>query len=422
MTTEFLQFLYMYGCGARGISPKPCEEFDLNKIIEISGRHNAFDFVFLAINKLRESGELWGISDDAFAALNKRFLASYSSNYARRASVLKVLGQLEKSQVPYRVIKGIVLSELYSEPVVRVSCDTDVLVNPEDEKDLISRFKTMGFEFEVEKEESHHSVCRHPLAGMFEIHHRLYDEIFDDSWFENKFGLTEKPIKILAGDTMLTTVGITDGFIFNLLHLIKHFLLTGTSAQQIMDVLLYAKKYNDEIDWKRTFDILNQLKYYKFFGGVLTIGTEYFGFSASDFPHFVIDKNAADNILSDLEEGGAYGALERSERDKFYHAYTAERLKKEHKNVSYEKYVAEKKHISLVTKLFSRPSVLYARYPFVGRHHWLLPIGWIMRWCGGIRLFAQKKLTIGEYISIMPDKHNEVINQRMDKVRELDMF
>ena len=418
MTKDFIDFLKLY---SYGIVDRECEqfEFDIDSVCKIARNQDASGIIYYAINRLY--GNKFE-NNETYKACNRIFLMEYVSSVKKRNALLLVLKKLNEKGIKYRVLKGVCLGSLYPEPAIRKSVDVDILADREFISPIVDELKGMGFVAEQERDDTHHICCFNPVAGSFEVHHMLYDECFDEAWFESKFSPIEDTLFVDIDGVSVPTLGVTDGLIFDFLHLIKHFLLTGTTVQQISDILLYIKKYKDQICWERANKLFAELRYDIFFYGLLTIGRRYMNFNESDLPDFVENVNSANCILYDLETGGAYGHLQRKERDKFYHRYTKDRFDAEKKGISYEKYIAEKKHITIIDKIFSRKSKLEQKYIFLKKHSWLLPVAWILRWIDGAKRIAVGKVKVKEYARIMPNSDNEVINERMKIVNELNML
>ncbi len=418
MTKDFIDFLKLY---SYGIIDRECEqfEFDIDSVCKIARNQDASGIICYAINRLY--GNKFE-NNETYKACNRIFLMEYANSLKKRSIIIPILKSLNDKGIEYKVLKGLCLSSLYPDPVIRKSVDVDLLADRKFIPEIIKELQKIGFVAETERDDTHHIGCMHPMAGSFEVHHMLYDECFDESWFESKFSPEEDTIFVDVNGAEIPTMGLTDGLIFDFLHMIKHFLLTGTTVQQISDILLYIRKYNKEICWDRVLKLLSDLRYDTFFYGVLTIGTEYMNFSENDLPLFEKNLKAAESILSDLETGGAYGHLQRKERDKFYHRYTKDRFDAEKKGISYEQFIARKKHFTIIDRIFSRKTKLEQKYVFLKKHPWLLPVAWVLRWIDGIKRFASGRVRIKEYARIMPDENNEVINERMKIVNDLNML
>ena len=96
-----------------------------------------------------------------------------------------------------------------------------------------------GFEIEIRAKSANHDECFHKTLGALELHVSLYYDIMQDVWFDNREMVVEECRRV--GE--INALGITDGYIYTLLHAVKHFLSNGLCVKQIMDVLLYEKTY-----------------------------------------------------------------------------------------------------------------------------------------------------------------------------------
>ena len=150
---------------------------------------------------------------------------------------VRLYSKCGKKDIPCCVLKGQALAYLYKNPECRMSGDVDLLVAEKDETAALDILRKNGFSVSVRAQSANHDTCYHDELGCVELHVSLYYDIMQDVWFDNVEMLKE-PFMEKNGILML---GITDGYLFTLLHAIKHFLSNGLCVKQIMDVLLYEK-------------------------------------------------------------------------------------------------------------------------------------------------------------------------------------
>ena len=227
----------------------------------------------------------------------------------------------------------------------------------------------------------HHSECRHPVAGTVELHVALYDDYCEEVWFEGKTQLCEDYTTFVTNEGYRYDVlGLNDNFIYVTMHMIKHFLSGGAGLRQIMDVLLYVKKYKDEIDFERYKCLMCELSFDRFMDCCMEMGVKYLGFERdelfyiNEFP----DEENVEGILSDLEKCGLFGQNDNDLRD-FKMVY----LERKYKSIS-EGNVNEymSKRLSIWQKLelvFIRRDILEKKYPYIKKSVLFVPIAWVHR-------------------------------------------
>ncbi len=420
MSEAFNDTVYLFSCGARGNKPFLTHDIDIFKIYNLAMSQGIWQTTFLALKKLYDQGDL---------ILNKKVFDNWYQEVMIRAiqitqrntAVSKTINALEQKNIQCCVLKGEVLAELYSNPICRISSDTDILIDKNLEKKAVNILKQCGFSIEPRYPNSHHTRCCHPLAGMIELHLRLCGELSEDVWFNKKILNIEKYRRIkISQANYITTLGITDGLIFITLHFIKHFLARGAGIRQLMDILLYMHYYDKEINWDRYKRLLKYLKYDKFINNAIGIGKKYLGFDENELPQSRYNNDVMQKILFDMEKGGIYGKNEVG-REGSYKAYTEERFKK-FKRGRYSYYM-NKLGIRNITipLLFPNRARMLIKYPYVKKNKLLLSVAWLHRFLNFILSVFKKKIKY--HIKCQNSALScDVVNERMDLIRKLDMI
>jgi hypothetical protein len=421
MTQGFVNMIYLFSCGAMGISSDLDHDIDIDEVFKQAEAQGVWHIVFLAINKLYTDGEI-KIEYDIFNKLKNQTIAAVAVNTRRMNLIHDVIKKLEAAGARPCVLKGEVLSLLYQNPDCRISGDTDILIDIKSKDNAAKVLAELGFDIKPLNPTSHHMVATHPVAGMVELHLRLYDELFEDVWFDNKILNEEERRSVKADDgSEFVTLGITDGLVFVSLHYIKHFLSGGVGIRQLMDVLLYMKEYFREIDWKRFNHLMEYLKYQKFINNSIGIGVKYLNFKQEDLPPFTCDKDIMDKILSDIELGGVFGKNEKG-RSSFYLQYTMERYNR-FKGEDYSRYIKKWWLPNLIRIIFPHIKVLALKYPYVKKSGLLYIVAWFHRMGKFIIASVKSRKPVYRYINIKKNYDEDaVIKKRMKLVRELDMI
>jgi len=422
MSEAFHDVIYLFSCGARGSKPVLTHDIDVFKIYNVAMSQGIWQTTFIALKKLYDQGELT-VDKKIFDKWHKEILIQAIQAIKRNTAVSNAIHALEQKDIQCCVLKGEVLAELYHEPICRISSDTDILIDKNSEKEAADTLKQCSFEVKTRYPTSHHVCCYHPLTGLIELHLRLYDELYEDVWFDKRILNMEihRQIKTSQGN-YITTLGINDGVIFITLHLIKHFLSKGVGIRQLMDILLYMGHYKNDIDWDRYNKLLNYLKYDKFMDNAIGIGVKYLGFDENELPKSKHNDNIMQKILLDMEKGGIYGENE-VERREFYKVYTEERFRR-FKKGSYKHYMNKwMRRPNVVKTLFPNRVNMSIKYSYVQNNELLLFVAWIHRSFNFILDVFKKKKDIKQYFEYQsPEMNNDVVKKRMGLIRELDMI
>ena len=404
MTKDFLDLMHLFSCGAHGTEPDSKREYNINQILRLSGEQGLYPFVFLSLEKLYNSGSL-NISSNDFNYLKNQYMQVIFSSMRKNAAVNDAICQLNKNGIQTLMLKGQVLSKLYSVPEARISGDTDLFLSSSaDEKKACSALEEIGFEVIERPHTSHHAMCKRADAGLIELHLSLYDELFEDIWFKNKGEKHDEYISFTTQDGYVyKTLNYTDNAIFITLHAIKHFFSEGVGIRQIMDLLLFNKTYKDKTDWGKYFSTLEKLRFKKLYDYIVFIGNMYLGFNEECSND--ISQEIADEILTDIENGGVFGKKDKSRKD-FYKEATHKRSNKT--DEEYSEYIERwQGKISLVNRFFLPLSQMKKQYVVLNTKSWLLPVLW------GVRLF---KILI---YKVTPKKVND---DRLNLLKKLDII
>lgn len=418
MTAEFRFMLSLYAQGVHGVEAVTLPKISLPRLLEISNQQQLLPIV---IDTLTDSYDLQKLQiESEYWDSIKKSLRYNTLFYVQRLHFIhRIIQKLENEGIVCCLLKGVAVGKYYPQPFHRFSGDTDILIAPEFEKKAVKILEENGFQCEKRREEAHHTCCWHELGGSIELHHQLYDEVFDRAWFDNQLELAEEFINIQTHVGNVTTLGINDGLLFLVFHLIKHFLLNGINIRMISDVLLYIENNSDNIDWDRYSRILEHLKYKKFMDHIMGIGVAYMGFSADSFCAFEAEDSKIKRLLDDIEAGGTFGKNEK-ERDFFCHIYNEKRFDRFMKT-DYTSFIKKYNHMQLFQRIFPRYEYMQQRYSYIKSFPCLLPLAWGQRLSGAIINVLMHKKSLKDFATVIPKDDSSLLQRRMELVQELDM-
>ena len=376
LETAYRDTIELYAAGMKGTLPKGDRIYskaEIDAIEKIARMQGVWTVVFAVLKKLSEVGRL----DPLVTSLPKWQMEIN----------LKVMEYTLRQEAMYRFVeealsfanpitlKGDLISDLYANPELRMSGDTDLLIDTKDEKAVLDAFVQAGGEYQGRSENNNQSVCVHPKAGKFEIHIALDTKEVSEVWYDNlDFGAEEKRRVTLKNGHTVTALSITDGAINMVLHFLKH-LISGISHLKMLgDSLLYLSHYAENIDFARVDAVMAKLGYTKVYETIKQIGITYFGFSNLTV---TADCHAqADKILEDMQFCAEQGF--REEELTLYREYSRQRYEVYHKK-NYASYQKELSKTEIIHRLFPQKTFLYKEYPILQKHGWVLPFVWVVR-------------------------------------------
>ena len=217
------------------------------------------------------------------------------------------------------IVKGIICRNSYPNPEQRPSGDEDLLITEEEYPAFKQHLLERGF-YLVNEEQDTEMVeaaeFRHPGTGAFyEVHVRLmpltseYYRQFNRV-FENAFEQTG--LIDINGHT-IRILDHTLHLFFLFCHFLKHFIAGGVGIRQLCDIVLYSKKYCDEISWSRIDGWIQTYKLEKLWMSIIKFSEEYLGceWNHKTLPAFEVKPAEPLNMLTDMLEGGAFGTLDQ---------------------------------------------------------------------------------------------------------------
>lgn len=418
MTQSFFDLIKLFACGAHGKEFVPDHKINADDMFKLGKKQGVWTVAFPLLKKLYEAGYVEA-TDEQMNAYEGLFFG-IAMNAAQRSEVVySAISGLEKQGIECCLLKGEVLAELYSDPSLRISSDTDVLIdiNKVSEQQVCKAMEDAGFESKYRPGTSHHAMCTHPVGGLVEFHLSLYDELFEDVWFNN-MTVNEEPFRdfVTTGGHAYKTLGITDGAIFVSMHLIKHFLSEGVGVRQLMDTLMYFKSYKNEINWQRYNDLMHELKFEKFISLCCHMGEKYLMFDEGEFDFLKIakfDESAAEKLFEDMEAGGKFGHDEQWRKD-FYKKYTELRFSR-YKDGDYNEYMKNWIHEKWYKRLFPPAKAIWNRYTYLKKCKFLLPVAWVQH----LFDFTKRKAVVDTEKVQMSDG---VAKERLELINKLDMI
>ena len=422
MTREFKALMKLVGCAAQGTVAKDMPaELDWQKIEDLADAQGVKTLVGYA---LRLSPKL-ACPQQLRAGMIAEMRQAAFSNHSWKNAIMQLLTDMNDAGIHVLLMKGYAVADCYAAPDCRLSGDTDLLIAPEDEKLACKFLKEKGFMVNPRWKNGHHSVCNHPQYGCVELHVQLYDEIVEEVWFEkiseNEF-IKEPHLLVETEAGKYYTLGYTDHFIFLILHMIKHFILSGLTIQMMLDAALYFKTHADRIDADRVWDTVNSFHYDKLLDCVLWATIQHCGFTAEDFPGIGNEPpEQVDALLSDLEEGGWMGCSDEEARKQGWHEYNKNIMLKKRSKLGYVLHMLAWNFGILKTALFPPVQKLQKSFPYARKQPVLLPIAWLHRlFVGGGKAIKRGNLIRG--VVLNESQIGAVGQKRANLFRNLGMM
>ncbi len=420
MNKNFINMMHLFSCGATGKTPNILEPVDFAEVYSFAKQQCVSEMVFFTLKKMYDISSI-NIESQLYNNWSANATFSVMRSVQKLNDIHSIIIQFEKANINTCILKGEALARLYAAPSCRISGDCDILVDIDQENLACEILKKNDFTVNHRTVASHHNFCTHSKMGVVELHISLYYDFIQDVWFDNLDMICDEYIKIKVNDTEITTLGVTDGLLFTVLHALKHFLVSGVGIRQVMDCLLYIKEYKDQINWDRFNSIMKHLKYKKFVDTLIGIGVLYFDFDINELYNCTFDTELVNKMVVDMQNGGCFGYNEK-ERHNFYEIYNEQRFKT-FKEENFHEYMTNWRRKSLFKMLSFSKDNMYSRYMYAKNNRLLLPIAWLNHVYVIVKTIVKRFEIIFDFVSYKKPKiKNDVAFKRMKLIKELEMI
>ena len=308
-------------------------------------------------------------TDPALAAGTKRNIRQQVIvQTLRTAEFLELYRALTEAGATPLVVKGIICRQLYPRPDHRPSSDEDLWISPEQFGLCHEVMTRLGMTTdEPDPENAWEVPYRRAGSPLYiELHKQLFTPGFPtrDSALNDFFGMPSQhdTVQPVPGGSV-RTMHPTDHLTYLLFHAFKHFLHSGFGIRQICDILLFAHRHSELIDWERVQVSCRAIRAEKFAAAVFAVGVKHLGFGPIGPWDTGLDELP---LLEDVLRAGVYGSADLSRQ----HSST----------ITLQAASGGKKAPQgILAAAFPSAEKLEDRYPWLKKQPWLVPIAWADR-------------------------------------------
>lgn len=353
---ECQYLLHLIKCVLNDTQPeeKPAE-LSFEKLMRIARKHDVANIAYYGVEKLKnkpddELNKKWAEARDK--AIIREFTQTYEFETLTQALV--------SEKIRHLCLKGIWLKDLYPQRDMRTMSDIDILVDDENTGRIKDIMASLGYEGvpDDDEDDDHHDAYRKKPIMLVEMHRQLfgnngnvYFEILPDPW---KQAYEDSPYVWKFNENW--------AFLYIFAHLEKHYSKQGTGIRSIMDIYVYLKHKEKELDWEYIYSELDKIGKSQICRDIIQLSNIWFG-DAETSPKY---EKMAEFIFG----SGLYGNKMHS-------------ILNNYNRMSGKKY--------LLFRLFPPMSVMNKKYPVLKKVPVLLPIFWIVRMIS-IPLFKSKNI------------------------------
>ena len=296
---------------------------------------------------------------------NEQIGKAIRKNILFDAERAKILQFMEQNEIWYLPLKGIVMKELYPAVGMRQMSDNDILFDEVFADKLQAYMESLGYK-SVAFGKGNHDVYKKAPVYNFEMHRTLYNSGSSKEVVTYYKRIKEK-LLLNEGSEYGYHFRDEDFYIYMLFHMYKHYSGGGTGIRSLLDLYVFLKKKEAQMDFSYIEQECKLLKLEDFEKQNRELCKKVF--TMSD----VYEQTALEQLL----------VMEEKELLDYYlssgvHGTQTHWVKNNMKNYA-EKSGKNSKIDYLKNRLFPDAEFFKSIFPWVYKHKWLLPVGWIYR-------------------------------------------
>lgn len=337
--------------------------------------HNLISIIYYSISKLELKKNL------TKELLNKWVKATFMYSI-RELNNMKNIEELFKAfnenELEFVVLKGVIIKELYPKAEFRTMGDCDVIVKESDLDFGKNILKQLGYSENKHKDEhgAHKIFARN--NQIVEMHWTLInDDFFNGSKeFEKKlwnnirqFKVCRESIYVLNHEYMIVHL---------IAHMAVHLIWSGFGIRQLLDLYLYSKNYENEINWMKVFSILKSSSLENFSIILYIVIEKLFNYRITkenydEINNFkgVLNNNIVETFIEYIFDSGVFGQTNKLD------GFTSTIMNSRRNN----------KKDMIITHgrlLFPNMESLNDKYGYAKRYKVLMPVAWMHHLANGV--------------------------------------
>lgn len=384
MNTTKLTLLSILESFAKGCKEKPnTENADSHQLFALAKQHSVVGIVAYTMDKfdLFENDEV-----------RQKFMHEYDRTVmnmlSREVNAMRLCAELNSLGIDHILFKGMMVSAAYPIPSLRTYGDIDMVIREKDTDKLCEFMKTKGFIHSLTDAGVVNAF--HKTKEHYECHKNLnVSNLKDKSYFENLWD------NAVSEDNHTYRFEHNFHLCYLITHLEKHVYGSGAGLRMYLDIVLYAQKYKESLDWEKVRETLTSLGLGEYLNTLLYVCSKWFGMS---IPSWVkpMDENVYAQMCDFTFAGGVFGdqSAEKNAEDALRHSMADGK-----KNARFR---------FLLQRVFPPFSELVRLYPKYTGKPYLAPVAWINH---VVRFFSDKKFS---RVKVISSANTDVAKQKKE--------
>jgi len=328
-------------------------EVSVEELVKIAVKSHMSTLLLGALLKL-------DLPEEQKQPLTSSVLSHILLSYSQQNEFQQLIKAFEENNIHSQPMKGVFMKQYYPKPELREMSDIDILISEDQLEQAEGILTNLGYAFS--SKESHHDIYRkaNNRKLVLEVHWTMYDGHVDKNQHDY-FHNFSRAIP-MEGCKHTYTFTKEDFYVFMISHMAKHFYARGCGIRNLVDIYVYQKKFGEELDKAHIKRELKKCGIYDFARHMETLSDLWL--NKKECSEFYLQ------LFHYMLDCGIYGKDENGMWNKYANAKTGGK----------ETSAFQLK----LWYLFPPMDYMEEWYPWIKGKKLLLPIGWVVRFLGGI--------------------------------------
>lgn len=264
----------------------------------------------------------------------------------------------EEAGIKNQPLKGARMKFIYPAPEMREMSDIDVLIDADCMKQAARLLTENGYV--LARSVKHHDIYKKAPFMVIEAHRAMYDKTVDGEQYKYFSNFSKAVLR--EGRNYTYDFRQEDFYVYMMAHMAKHFYTMGCGIRNLVDIYVYRNRYGSSMDTEYVKEELKKCGILEFTRHMEKLAAIWLtGGKSSRF---------YDDLFQYMMDSGIYGKDENGIWNKFAEEKMRDRdaTPRQLKRWYY----------------FPPLSYMSEYYPWLEKHHYLLPVAWGVRACRGM--------------------------------------
>lgn len=352
---EYAYLIHLVKCAIHDQQPQELPDtLRFDKVYQYGEQHQIANIAFYSVQRLQKKPDAQLYSEWKLCC-DMAFTRDINQSFARD----EIIAEFQKENIRVLEVQGTELKKLYPQPEYRTMSDIDFIIDEENLSKAWGILEKLGYECS-----DNHGVevdgFRSPNINV-EVHSQYFTK-------KSPYYSVLRPPFTSVEET--GEYDINDFYLYNILHVAKHYFCMGCGIRRVLDVYYLNLNYSQVIDQTYVRSIFEKANVVEFVEELSSLANAWFeegNLERTDMGNYILGS-------------GLHGT--------FYNSVNNE-LKKRHDDGV---HLIRLRHV--LRRFFAGGHIMYDKYPILERWKILYPFCWLHR--GIVTVFSPKRRLIKE--------------------------